>query len=93
MGERLAAQVAVALLGLVCFNFAGRAHAQDEAACATYQEPMAYNACLASHGPKANDIGRLPAGGGKRGAWTSRERGDVHATRKHGRSSLEFLVR
>ena len=30
---------------------------QDDPACAKYQEPLAYNACLASHGPKANSIG------------------------------------
>jgi len=33
---------------------------QDDPACAKYQEPLAYNACLASHGPKANSIGEGP---------------------------------
>ena len=33
------------------------ATAQDNPACAKYQEPLAYNACLASHGPKATDVG------------------------------------
>ncbi len=37
------------------------ARAQDDPACARFEEPLAYNACLASHGPKAN-IGAAPGG-------------------------------
>ncbi len=39
--------------------------AQDDPACARFEEPLAYNACLASHGPKAN-IGAAPGGGAPR---------------------------
>ena len=35
--------------------------AEDNPACAQYREPMAYNACLAQHGPKANGVGRIQA--------------------------------
>jgi len=33
------------------------ARAEDDPACAKFEEPLAYNACLANHGPKATDIG------------------------------------
>jgi hypothetical protein len=36
------------------------AFGNDDPACARYQEPLAYNACLASHGPKATAIGTSP---------------------------------
>jgi hypothetical protein len=36
------------------------AFGNDDPACAKYQEPLAYNACLASHGPKATAIGASP---------------------------------
>ena len=38
--------------------------AADDFACAKYAEPLAYNACLASHGPKAN-IGAHSGGEGE----------------------------
>ena len=84
-------RTALIVLGLASLDFAGRAHAQDEAACAKYLEPMVYNACLARYGPKANDVGGRRAG--RPGAWSNAGRGDVHATRKRGRSHLEFLVK
>ena len=93
MAERMTARAALAMLGLVSIALPGPADAQDEAACAKYQEPMVYNACLARHGPKANDVGRLRAGTGRPAAWANSVRGDVGATRKHGRAHLEFLVR
>ncbi len=45
------------LLAVSAAALPGLAHAQDEPACARFDEPLAYNACLASHGPKAKDIG------------------------------------
>jgi hypothetical protein len=51
---------------------------------------MAYNACLARHGPKANDVGahsgetQAPAAGFRR--WP-------HAQRVNGRVHMEFFVR
>ena len=46
------------LLAVSAAALPGLAHAQDDPACARFDDPLAYNACLASHGPKANDIGR-----------------------------------
>ena len=40
--------------------------AEDDPACARFEDPLAYNACLASHGPKANGVGAAPAGGASR---------------------------
>jgi hypothetical protein len=37
----------------------GQARA-DDPACAKYQDPLAYNACLASHGPKATGLATIP---------------------------------
>ncbi len=52
----LAACAAAASLGL--------ARAEDDPACARIDEPLAYNACLASHGPRAPGLGG--ASGGER---------------------------
>jgi hypothetical protein len=61
----MAARAAIALC-LTVFTWAGAVRAQDNPACAQYREPMAYNACLAQHGPKANGVGQLR--GPQRGA-------------------------
>jgi hypothetical protein len=76
---------------------------QSDPACAKYQEPLAYNACLASHGPKASDVGGAHAQdqpgraapapsaaaspASRVGRWPSAE------TRRHGRVHMEFRVR
>ena len=82
----------------------GRALAQDDPSCAQYQEPMAYNACLARHGPKANDIGAHPGATQPERAGQDRAfRGEAHAPatgfgrwphvqRIHGRVHMEFHV-
>ena len=68
--------------------------AQDDPSCAQYQEPMAYNACLARHGPKASDVrthsgaaqphrGEASAPGDSFGRWP-------RAQRVHGRVHMEF---
>ena len=57
----MAARAAIALC-LTALAWAGTARAQDNPACAQYREPMAYNACLAQHGPKANGVGQLHGG-------------------------------
>jgi hypothetical protein len=76
--------------------------AQEDPACAKYQEPLAYNACLASHGPKANDIGAgvprtersgLEPARSKRSATPSRiVQASPYATRRHGRVHMEFRL-
>jgi hypothetical protein len=93
----MAARAAATALCLAALAWAGRLQAQDDPACARYQEPMAYNACLARHGPKANDVGahsgetrardkeaEAPSAGFPR--WR-------HVQRIHGRIHMEFPVK
>jgi hypothetical protein len=57
----MAARAAIALC-LAALAWAGSARAEDDPRCAQYREPMAYNACLARQGPKANGVGQLHGG-------------------------------
>src|SRR5271169_3549243 len=103
----MAARAAIALC-LAALAWAGSARAEDDPACAQYREPMAYNACLARHGPKANGVGQLHGGGPQpsraaqsrgwyghayRRAPTTRFYGPAGAQRVHGRMHMEFPVR
>jgi hypothetical protein len=93
----MAARVSIALL-LTALAWAGNARAEDDPACAQYREPMAYNACLARHGPKANGVGQFRAGGGEQGrdGETQTRAPAFHrwrgAQRVHGRMHMEFRV-
>jgi hypothetical protein len=84
------------------------ARAQDNPACARFEEPLAYNACLASHGPKAKEIGAAPGDGARQigqdgGASADpprraqiaapAARGMAHVSRRPGRIHMEFRVR
>ena len=42
-----------ALAVLVLLGLGGAARAEDNPACAKFEDPLAYNACLAKLGPKA----------------------------------------
>ena len=96
-----AAAIALCLAALA----AGRALAEDDPSCARYQEPMAYNACLARHGPKANGVGTHSGATQPRPAGQDRTyEGEIqapaagfrhwpHAQRTHGRVHMEFRVR
>jgi hypothetical protein len=101
----VAARAAIAL-SLAAVAWTASARAQDDPACAQYREPMAYNACLARHGPKANSIGKLrgpQAGeGGQDRVWRGHARSHAPAERfysqqdahrVHGRMHMEFRVR
>jgi hypothetical protein len=65
---------------------------QDDPACAKYQEPLAYNACLASHGPKANSIGAEPHSASRSSAGSAPGREWPAAARRRGRIHMEFRV-
>ena len=93
----MAVRAAAIAFCLAALAATGRALAQDDPSCAQYQEPMAYNACLARHGPKASDVrthsaaaqpqqgeARAPAGGFGR---------QPRAQRVHGRLHMEFNLR
>ena len=103
----MAATRAAIALCLAALAWMGSARAQDNPACAQYREPMAYNACLAQHGPKANGVGQLHGGGPQtgraaqgrvwyghtHGAPTARFTSPQSAQRVHGRVHMEFQVR
>jgi hypothetical protein len=92
---------------LAALGWAGSARAQDNPACAQYREPMAYNLCLAQHGPKANGVGKLHGGpqpglAAQDRVWSGRTHGHAPTTRVysqqgaqrvHGRVHMEFQVR
>jgi hypothetical protein len=95
------AAIALSLAALAC---AGSARAEDDPACAQYREAMAYNACLARHGPKANGVGTLSRQSRLGVAAHGRDGGETQtrATRAfqrwqgvqrvHGRMHMEFRV-
>ena len=82
------------------------ARAEDDPACARFEEPLAYNACLASHGPKANNLGSAPGGVAGQvepdsaapvdaapGDAPRRAHGAANVIRRHGRIHMEFRLR
>jgi hypothetical protein len=101
----MAVRAAIAL-GFFSLASAGSARAQDDPACEQYHEPMAYNLCLAQHGPKANGVGKLhgsaergPATSYQRyrrshgGGWSSRTDLPQSVRHTHGRVHMEIRVR
>ncbi len=96
MRAALMLAVAAALLPM-------RARADEDPACAKIEEPLAYNACLAAHGPRAKDvaISPEPAEGahgsdrvGRAPAEAARPRWRYPAAaRRHGRIHMEFHIR
>ena len=97
----MAARAAIAL-SLAALAWAQCARAADDPSCAQYREPMAYNACLARHGPKANAIGTLsghaqPGGAAQRRSRYGGAPATFHRRRRaepaHGRMHMEFQVR
>jgi hypothetical protein len=97
----MAARAATIVLALAALASAGPGQAEDDPACAQYKEPMSYNACLASHGPKANNLGTRPgearpgraAQDRQVGARATAGRRWQGAQRNHGRVHMEFLVK
>ena len=92
------------LIAFAAAALSGQARAEDDPACAKYQDPLAYNACLASHGPKATGVGENAgsAGGGDapqavsappHPAAPTRARVWRRAPRGHGRAHMEFRVK
>ncbi len=85
------------------------ARAQDDPACAKFEDPLAYNACLASRGPRAGAIGKetgtaapghadpeagVPAEARKSAApQAALPRGFPPVDRRHGRVHMEFRLR
>ena len=99
------AAIALSLVALAC---TASARAADNPACAQYHDAFSYNLCLASHGPKANNLGKPLTQSGARGqahgwpeyarqtrasAGRHRWRDFPPARRAHGRMHMEFQVR
>ena len=83
-------RAALAILSLLVLG--ARAHAQDNPACAKYEDPLAYNACLAKLGPQAHGARAAPEPAGET-AGAHRPRGGGVATRgKTGRMHMEFSI-
>lgn len=97
----MAARAAIVVLSLAALACASSARAEDDPSCARYNDAMSYNLCLASHGPKANNLGSHRGSGPARAGWDgathsraparfSRWRGPRRA---HRRMHMEFQVR
>jgi hypothetical protein len=58
--------------------------------CASFADPLAYNACLARQGPAARavHVGQTPVGR----APSRRARGEIAATTRRGRSEMVFTL-
>jgi hypothetical protein len=99
----MAIRAAVVLL-LTALAWAGSARAEDDPACAQYHDALSYNLCLAQHGPKANNVGRLRGGAepgraaqdrvwyGRNHAPSARLHGSQGARPARGRMHMEFTV-
>ena len=87
--------------------FSVGARAEGDPACAKIEEPLAYNACLAAHGPKATDVrphfrssreptapasAVAPRAARPKEAYANRWYG-AYVPRRHGRAHAEFRVR
>lgn len=88
----MAMRASLLILASVAAAFPRLAASQDDPACAKYQEPLAYNACLASHGPKANEIGANRGQSQLGHVPYARQREWPGATRRHGRVHMEFRI-
>jgi hypothetical protein len=86
---------------LVLVSSVAPALAQDNPACAKFQEPLEYNACLAKLGPKAGATLAAPESAGVapavRAAPAARGVRSMHAfaapPRTRGRARMEFTIR
>ncbi len=82
-----------ALIGLVILLSAAPAFPQDNPACAKFQEPLAYNACLARQGPPARMVRAAPmANTATVGAWRAQGR-PTYFRARGGRAHAVFDVR
>jgi hypothetical protein len=90
-------QAFILAIGIGVLLVGAPARAQDNPACAKYEEPLAYNACLARLGPHApgtravaapDDDADGPGAGGRR-----RAHGGFEISReRRGRERMEFYV-
>ncbi len=74
---------------------AASAHAEDNPACARFENPLEYNACLAKLGPRAGATLGVPepAGAGRPTGAARSMRAFAGARRTRGRVRMEFSIR
>ncbi len=82
-------------VGVVCLGAPARA--EDNPACAKYEEPLAYNACLARFGPHAPGAKAIPEpddeSDGPSASGRRRAHGGFEISReRHARARAEFDV-
>jgi len=85
----------VLFIGFVLLATPGAAVAQD--ACARFEEPLAYNQCLATQGPKAHATPAIDVPVSSGAAANGARRGRVHTQlqvvhRRNGRMFAQFTV-
>ena len=69
------------------------AQAQTYPECAKFDEPLAYNQCLASHGPVAGHVGAFKGSAKGAGPANNGAQGGHFLRRgRSGRMSAEFLI-
>ncbi|MGD1038872.1 MAG: hypothetical protein ABR878_17250 [Roseiarcus sp.] len=81
-------------IGLGALLLGAPARAEDNGACAKYEEPLAYNACLARFGPRAYEAGAVAAPAAEAGAAArgGAHRGPEISRGRRGRLRMEFDV-
>ena len=87
-------QALISVFAIVCALWSVEARA-DNPACAKFEEPLAYNACLAKLGPPAHSVRAIPEpeGDGKADSG-GRGHGEAAPSRsRRGRARMEFDVR
>ncbi len=95
---------AVLILVVAAAVLPARAQADGGSACAKIEESLAYNACLAAHGPRARDVAVSPepAGSGAESDRVGRAPAEAAArparrfpavAKRHGRIHMEFRIR
>ncbi len=75
-------------MGLIAFP----ARAEDNPACAKFQESLTYNACLAKLGPQAHAARSNSAPVNQRRAHGGARSGLPLAQHRHGRAHMEFRL-
>jgi hypothetical protein len=89
----------IMLLAVALVASPGAVLAENDPACAKYEEPLAYNACLASRGPRANFGSHSDADGqtapvrAQPANRPAANRGWGRETRRHGRVHMEFRLK
>jgi hypothetical protein len=78
---------------VVFVSSAASVHAQDNPACAKFESPLEYNACLAKQGPRAGATLAVPDGAAPAPRTVPSMRAFRAAPRTRGRVRMEFTIR